>query len=381
VPLGAGRNRRARVNGGKTAGRPVSEKGGRSMSKVRIGVIGCGVIGTLHLRAAAQSPLIDVVAVADLIEERRLRAAAEFGVPQVYSDGDTLLEESDAAGVVLAVPAGDRIEMPLHALERGKHVLIEKPVAMSGAMLQRYIDAQGDLVAGCCSSRFQAFPSTSAAADVVASGALGALRSIHCRAIVPAGPPPASPPPPWRLNRERNAGGILTNWGCYDLDYLMTITGWSLVPRTVLAMTWGVPEPFVPNVAPGSDAESHFSAFIACEGGTVITFERGEYVASAGESVWRIVGELGTLRLTMTRHAGEQLWLDQADAETGVVTRAFWEEADDWGRLHAGPIEDFAAAILEGRAPRTDLHRSMLVQRITDAIYASAASGKVVEIA
>ena len=37
-----------------------------------------------------------------------------------------------------------------------------------------------------------------------------------------------------------NAGGILTNWGCYDLDYLMTITGWALRPRQALAATWGV---------------------------------------------------------------------------------------------------------------------------------------------
>jgi predicted dehydrogenase len=350
------------------------------MRKVRLGIIGCGVIGTQHLRAASASPLIELVAIADLLEDRRRKAAAEFGVPQVYTDGETLLAESDVEGVVLAVPAGDRVEMPLHALQRGKHVLIEKPVAMNIEMLRRYRDAQGDRIAGCSSSRYQALPSTQAAADLVASGALGTLRTVHCRIMVAAGPSPTNMPPPWRLSRARNAGGILCNWGCYDMDYLMAITGWKLIPKTVLAQTWGVPETFAANVAPGSDAESHYSAFIVCEGGTVITMERGEYMASAAEAEWRIVGDKGTLRLVMYRTRVETLYLDQADAKEGVVSRAFWEDKEDFGLLHTGPITDFAAAISEGRAPRTDLRRVAVLQHITDAIYASAASGKAVEI-
>ncbi len=351
------------------------------MRKVRIGIIGCGVIGTQHLRAAAAaSPLIELAAVADLRADRRLKAATEFAVSQVYPDGETLLAESDVEGVVLAVPAGDRVVMPTHALERGKHVLIEKPVAVNIEALRCYRRAQGDLIAGCCSSRFQALPSTQAAADLVASGALGELRTVHCRIMVPAGPPPAQPPPSWRLNRAQNAGGILCNWGCYDLDYLMTITGWHLVPQTVLARTWGVPEPFIGNVAPGSDAESHYTAFIACEGGEAITMERGEYMASAGEAEWRIVGEKGTLRLVMYRSQGQTLYFDRSDAADGVVSRAFWEEPEDFGLLHSGPITDFADAIREDRAPRTDLRRAAVLQHITDAIYASASSGKAVEI-
>jgi predicted dehydrogenase len=351
------------------------------MKKVRLGIIGCGVIGTHHLRAASTSPLIEVTAIADLLEDRRQKAAKEFHIPEVYPDGDTLIEKSDVEGVVLAVPAGDRVHLPLHALARGKHVLIEKPVAMDIETLRKYREAQGDRIAACCSSRFQALPSTQAAADLVASGVLGALRTVHCRIVVPAGPPPSVPPPPWRLSRARNAGGILCNWGCYDLDYLMTLTGWRLTPQTVLARTWKVPTTFAANVAPGSDAETHYTAFIACEDGAAITMERGEYMASAGEAEWRIVGELGTLRLTMYRSQGETLYLDRADANEGVVTRAFWEEPEDFNRLHAGPITDFASAIQEGRAPHTDLRRATVIQHITDAIYASAASGKAVEIA
>ena len=81
---------------------------------------------------------------------------------------------------------------------------------------------------------------------------MGQLRVVRCRALKGAGALPQSPPPPWRLSRAMNGGGILVNWGCYDLNYLLGITGWAIEPRLALARTWGVPEPSarMPRLAP-----------------------------------------------------------------------------------------------------------------------------------
>lgn len=350
------------------------------MRKVRLGIIGCGVIGTAHLQATRDCDFIEVVAVADLIAERRECAAAACGTATAFASGAALLESPQVEAVVLAVPAGDRIDLPLQAMARGKHVLIEKPVALNAAMLEKYQQAQGALVAGCCSSRFQTLPSTQAAADVIASGVLGPLRNIHCRVLVPSKVDPAATPIPWRLNKERNAGGILCNWGCYDLDYLMAITGWSLCPRMVMAQTWGVTPAVAPYVAPHSDAESFYTAFIRFDGGTVLTLTRGEYMAISGEAAWQVIGEHGSLRLHMTPDAGKTIYHDTYTPPTGVTTRVVWEGSEDGGLLHRGPVQDFARAILDGTSPRTDLQRVMTLQRITDAIYASAALGSSVEL-
>lgn len=348
------------------------------MRKVRVGIVGCGVIGTLHLEAALSCPLIEVTAVADRIGERRKRAADQIGGAGAFAEGTELIERADVEAVVLAVPAGDRRALPLVALGRGLHTLIEKPAAFSAAELRGWMAAQGDRVAGCCSSRMQGLGATRAAAAAGASGALGALRSVHCRAIGSAGPRPAVAPPAWRLSKERNAGGILCNWGCYDIDYLMTITAWRLRPELVLAQTWGLPAPFVDHAAPGSDGESHYTAMIRCAGGVVVTLERAEYAAAASEAAWRVVGELGSLELDMLGQGGVRL--HTADAEVGVRTRLMDAEPDEPAGMHGGPITDFASAILEGRTPRTDLGRALVVQQITDAIYASAASGEAVRI-
>ncbi len=352
------------------------------MKPVRLGVIGCGVIGQNHLRAATESPLLDVVAVADFREDAAREAADKFHINTVYADGSALIDAPDVEAVVLATPTAGRTKLALQAFARGRHVLIEKPVAMNVGEVRRMIKARGNLTAACCSSRQRFLEGAGVAADFIADGALGRLRVVRCRRIVPAGEPPQAPPPAWRLSRARNGGGILANWGCYDLDYLLGITGWKLIPRTVFAQTWTIPPKFESHVPAGSDAETHYAVMIRCEGGTVITMERGEYVSACADAAWQIIGTNGALTLTMTPNENEpkKIILDEASTENGVVTRTLWEGMEDARMAHAGPVTDFAAAIRENRRPKTGLEESLIIQQITDAIYASSEKGASVEI-
>ena len=350
------------------------------MKPVEMGVIGCGVMGNLHARVATESPLMRVAAVADVIEERATKLAAERNVTAVYDSGDALLEDPGVEAVVLALPTRHRTELALSALARGKHVLIEKPIAMNGAEVERMIEARGDLVAACCSSRFRFPASAAAATECIASGALGKIRVVHARAMAQADPPPEEPRPTWRLRKAENGGGYLVNWGCYDLDYLLGITGWSLKPKTVLAQTWTVPPPYEAHLPPDSDAETHFVILVRCECGAVISFERGEYMASRSEGAWQVVGDRGTLQLNMLPADNKKIELDRADPDRGIVSETVFEGGEAWEVLHAGADEDFAAAIREGRPPSTTLERALVVQKITDAVYESAARGVAVEI-
>lgn len=347
------------------------------MDAVRLGVVGCGVIGPTHMKAAVESPLVELVAVADLIEERGRKAAEEYGVPKVYIQGDDLIEDADVEAVVLAMPAGARSGIGLHALKAGKHLLLEKPVAMNAGEVREMIQAQGDLVAACCSCRFRLTESARVAADLVATGALGDLRVVHFRAIRGADKPPEQEPPPWRESMALNGGGILVNWSCYDLDYMLGLTGWSLRPRTVLAQWWPVAKHLNARVAPGSDADAHFAALVRCDGGTVLSIERGEFCAAQGEAAWRIVGTKGSLRLMMSD--GERIVIhDDSTSEEGVVSTTVWQEDTD--TAFNTPASDLAEAIREGRPPATTLEQALVLQEITDAVYASAESGEAVHI-
>lgn len=352
------------------------------MEPVRLGIIGCGVIGSgTHLPTATQSPLFEVVAVADLIEERVKAAAEKFGIDTIYDSGARLLEDERIEAVILGMPTGVRTPLAFEALAKGKHVLLEKPVAINADQVRELISARGDRVVGCCSPRYRMQPSAHAAAECVAGGALGDLRVVRARAVIAAGAAPKNTPPPWRVSRTLNGGGILVNWGCYDLDYLMGITGYRLKPKSVLAQAWPLAPHLSARVAPGSDAENHFIALIRCEDGAVISFERGEFVSAATDEAWQILGSKGSLRLRMLPGKEKQILLDESDAETGVSTRTLWQGDDDHRTMNAGVLEDFARAIRERRPPHTSLERALVLQQITDAIYASAASGRAVEIA
>jgi len=349
-----------------------------SMKTVKIGVIGCGVIGSQHLQSAMELPMTIPVAVADIDVTRAEEIARQFKVPTVHGSGEALLDNPDIEAVVLALTTSVRQGLAVKALRRGKHVLIEKPAAANQAELEIIASAareHPELVVAFSSARYHFLPHSRAVTDFIATGALGELRSIHFRGILPPGPATTTPPPAWRVNRAANGGGILVNWGIYELDYIFGLTGWSLKPLHVLANCWGISPQFQNYVAPGSDAEEHFSSFITCENGTVISFERGERVASCSETTARMVGSKGSLNLSMFPEIGKKIVFHNSAENQGVWDEVIWEGDEDFDMHRVGIIRDFAEAILEKRQPQTNVERAMILQKLTDAIYRSAEAG------
>ena len=348
---------------------------------VRLGVIGCGVIGQTHIAAAAESTSVELVAIADLREDVARSLADTHDVDRVYEQGEALLADDRVQAVVLAMPAHVRTELALKAFDRRLHVLIEKPVAMNASEVEQLIagrDVAGT-VAGCCSCRFRLLPSAGLVTRFISTGTLGDLRVLHCRAIRPGKPPSNTPPPVWRLRKDLNGGGIMSNWGCYDLDYMLGITGWGVRPRQVLARTWSVPGRYSALADPSSDAETHVAATFLCDDNVAIHFERGEMMAVAESLTWNVTGEDGSLDLQMTKER-KRIVHHAASSETGLVSEVFWEGDESNDVISYGPVTDFAAAILEGRAPATTLEQALVVQKMTDGLYASAGSENAVDI-
>lgn len=347
---------------------------------LKVGVVGCGVIGPSHMAAAARCPDIELVAVADRIEDRRAAAAERFGVPRTYAEGSELITDPEVQAVVLAFPAVGRADLALEALAGGKHVLLEKPVAMNAREAAAVDAARGGLTVACCSSRYRFTASARAATEALASGAIGRLRLVRVRATSQAGALPEALPPVWRLRADLNGGGILMNWGCYDLDFVLGTLGWSLEPQSVFAQTWSAGPAMRPGLPEGSDAETHGVALVRCADDAVLLFERGEYLPSSRDAAWEFLGEDGALHVHMTAHEPASVVLDRYDAAAGVTTEVVFGEEQDMTMVHDGPLTDFARAILAGRAPLTPLNRAILIQRLTDAIYNSAASGEVTAV-
>ena len=349
------------------------------MKSVAIGLIGCGAIGWEHLQNAVVSKRVNVVALADLRPEQVQKYSKEFHVETTYPNDIELLADPKVEAVILAVPTGVRAEIALRAFAAGKHVLIEKPVAMNAAELEQMIAARGNLVSACCSSRFRHLESANLITSLIAEGELGELRTVYCRVIQSAGQAPQGIPALWRLSKKLNGGGILVNWGCYDLDYLLGITGWNLKPKQVLAQTWTLPQGMENYAAPDSDGETHVVAAIRCEDGCMIQYERAEVAGASSEQAWQLIGTKGSLHLTILP-GNRSITMDFIKPNEGVFSKTIWDEQEFWSTAHGGVLEDFAQAIQEGIEPKTTLEHALIMQNLVDAIYKSSDLGEAVTI-
>jgi len=351
------------------------------MKPIRLGIIGCGVIGTNHVTSTMKSPLVELVAVADVIEERARATAEKFNVPLFYSNDEDMLNNEQIEAVWLAMPAGVRTPVVFKALKKGKHIILEKPAASNAGEIEKMIQLRGDRVVACCSPRCAFSGHAEAAAKCVSSGALGKIRVVRVRAIGGTPPNPSANPPPWRQSMKMNGGGILVNWSCYDLDYLMQIVNWQLQPRVVLAKWWPIAEKMSDYVAQGSDADSHYTAFILCDNDMVLTMERAEFSSATNDQAWEIIGTDATLHMPMVsqRDKPNAVILDKFVPGEGIVSKPIWEEGQDGGP-EGGVLEDFVRAVRENKKPKTSLEQALVMQKITDAIYSSTETGKAVHI-
>ena len=112
--------------------------------KVRVGIIGCGGIANgKHLPSLAKLNNVEMVAFCDIVEERALKARDKYCIEgaAVYTDYKKLLEDKTIDVVHVLTPNRSHSFITVDALEAGKHVMCEKPMAINAAEAQKMLDA------------------------------------------------------------------------------------------------------------------------------------------------------------------------------------------------------------------------------------------------
>ena len=348
-------------------------------AQVGLGIIGCGVISALHIRESQGDDRLRWVAACDVNAEALQARAEEFDIPGRYGSVDDLLADPAVDAVVVATPPPLHVDPTVAALKAGKHVLVEKPIALNADEIRQMIAAQIDgLVAACCSSRFRSAAAAGRAAEIVASGELGAVRRMACTAIN-APPKDLDGTKPIYLYRPNwGALGTLGDWGCYDLDFLLGICGWSLEPKTVLADTRKLQDVYAKDHPPLNDVEVQVSAKVLFDSGATLDYRRANYYAGEPRDEWAIECEDGTIALSMVLK--KPPLVVHRYVSSGIETTVEIEEPERWGIIHGGPVLDLVGTIIENRPPRTTLENSLVIQRMTDGIYASAEAGEAVTV-
>lgn len=197
------------------------------MGKIRIGLIGAGMISQKHLRVFQENPEAEVVAVCSRTQASAERCAKEWGIPHVYTDIKQLLQDKDIDAVDICLHNHLHAPVTIAALNAGKHVYCEKPLAMS------YADGQAMLETARQNEKtlhiqlgFLYRPYARAAKRLVDGGALGEI--YHARSVgfrrrnrpYVDGYGSAD-----FVERRLAGGGALYDFGVYHISLLLYLMG------------------------------------------------------------------------------------------------------------------------------------------------------------
>jgi predicted dehydrogenase len=149
--------------------------------KLQWGILSTANIGTGAVIPATQkSERGEVAAIASRDEERGRAVAADLGIPKSYGSYEALLEDPDIDAVYIPLPNHLHAEWTMAAAAAGKHVLCEKPLALSAAQAEEMVDACAEAGVKLVEAfMYRLHPQWVTAREIVASGRLGALTAVH----------------------------------------------------------------------------------------------------------------------------------------------------------------------------------------------------------
>ena len=195
------------------------------MDTVRYGVIGCGVIGPVHMQAISAQADARLVGVCDCVPARARQAQAQYGAAVMETDYHALLAREDIDAVCICTPHYLHAEMTIAAARAGKHVLCEKPMALDPAEMDAMIAAaeQAGVQLGICfQHRFD--PAVVQLREMIDAGQFGRLLigGAHLRCLRDANYYNSAT---WRGTWAYEGGGVLINQAIHTIDLMCWLLG------------------------------------------------------------------------------------------------------------------------------------------------------------
>ena len=336
-------------------------------ARLRVGVVGCGLIGRRRAIEAGASPHTECAAVADRVAAAANEAAAVSGA-EATDDWRRVVERPDLDAIVVATPNGYLAEIAIAALSAGKHVLVEKPMGRNVAEAERI------RAAACAAGRVlkvgfnhRYHPAIAEAWRRVTDGGIGEVINLHCR-YGHGGRPGYERE--WRGSRALAGGGELIDQGVHVVDLLHWFVG---VPHEAFAVLQTA-------VWPLGDLEDNAFGLFRFPSGAVAALH-------TSLTVWKnqfgfdVYGHTGavTVQGLGGSYGVETLNVYRRRLEGGAPereTEAFDGPDESW-RLE---WEDFVRALEGGEGMLGTADDGVAAMRMVDALYRSASAGAVVEV-
>jgi UDP-N-acetyl-2-amino-2-deoxyglucuronate dehydrogenase len=353
------------------------------MKPLRVGLVGCGKVGTIHAAALCAIPEAELVACCDAAPDRAAAFAAKYG-GRAFPDLTAMLRDGGVEAVIIGTPHPLHAEPAVRAAEAGVHVLVEKPMAASLADCDAMLAAarKSGVTLGVISQRrfFEPVARMKQAIDAgkIGTPSLGVFIQYSWRDLA------YYRSDPWRGKWDTEGGGVLVNQSPHQLDILL----WLMGPAAEVSGQWA-------NVNhPGVEVDDTAVATIKFKNGglgsiaTSVSQKPGIYTkvhvhGSNGASVGVETDRGATFIAGASAVAHPPLndvWTIPGEehllAEFEAADRARFAALDATTHYHALQIADFVRAVREGRAPLVTGDSGRAVVELFTAIYRSAKEGQ-----
>ena len=315
---------------------------------LRLGLLSTADINRKLVAGARLVDEVDVVAVASRSLDRAASHSSELDIPRALGSYEELLADPDVDAVYISLPNSMHVDWSVRALEAGKHVLCEKPMARSVEPVERAFDA-ADAANRVLAEAFMWRHHPQALRLVELLPRVGELRVVRVQfSFVLGSLDPASN---IRLSGELE-GGALMDVGCYCVSAARLVAG----------------EPVaVTGQQVVGEVDLRFAATLSMPGDVLAHFDCG--VDTADRAELEVVGSEGALLLRDPFHSNEPVI--EVRSVDGSVERVEVEPDNPY----ACELRDFAAAVAGERSPRLGREDAIGQARAIAALYESAATG------
>ncbi len=346
--------------------------------KLKIGIIGSGGIARgAHMKGYASIPdQCEMVAVCDVNPETAQKAADEYSVGKVYTDYKEMLADPEIDAVSVATPNKYHVQPTIDALNAGKHVLCEKPLAMNAdeaKLMCRAAKDTGKILQVALQSRFSG--PIKFAKQYIDNGHMGDIYYARSQALRRRGVPG------WGvfIDKEQQGGGPLIDIGVHVLDFTLHLMGYPK-PVSASGKTWDIlgKNPALYNNWGDYDRDKFTVEDFAVG---LIKFDNGAVVCLESSFMGNLEGDPFEAQLFGTK-AGMKV-KPYGDDSVRIYTEQDRQLFDMTPRnvphvdsAHVAEVQAFVDAIQNGKESPVPGENGLILNAIFDALYKSSETGK-----
>jgi predicted dehydrogenase len=374
-----------------------------------VGLIGYAFMGAAHSQAWRTAPHFfdlplrpELTVLAGRNPSAVAEAADKLGWASTETDWRRVVERDDVALVDVCTPGDTHAEIAIAALEAGKHVLCEKPlantVAEAEAMAEAAARAAARGVRSMVGFTYRRVPAIGLARRLVAEGRLGHIRHVRAQYLQDWIADPAAPMS-WRLEKDKAGSGALGDIGAHVVDLTQYITGQTLTGVSAVLETFVTERPLpaetgklsgVGGSEMGTVTVDDAAAFLGrFTGGALAVFEATRFALGRKNAIRiEVNGSAGSLAFDFEDMNVLQFFDGTESADVAGFRRilvtepehpyvaAWWPAGHGLGYEHGftHQVVDLVTAIAKDEDPAPSFADGLQVQRVLDAVERSAAA-------